>query len=236
MEFTEKTRLGRVLSNKEARIILKNHIPQLFDLMLDPSLGTFIRLADLQRLVSLIPELTLTPEMIAALQKDLANVQEETDDTVEIEPRADYEDESVIIGSAEITFPKQAEKWGVFELEVQGPNKGNPFVDVALSAEFKFKDQTIETLGFYDGEGVYRIRFMPNTEGKWTFRTKSSARSLDGIEGQFECTESLEGNHGPVRVKNTFHFAYEDGTQHIPVGTTCYAWVHQEENLIKQTL
>lgn len=236
MEFTEKTRLGRVLPNKEARSILMNHIPQLYDLMLDPSLGTFIRLADLERLTSMIPELNVTPEMLAALQKDLANVQEETDDIVEIAPKADYEDESVVKGSAAVTFPKQAEKWGVFELELQGPDKGNPFVDVALSAEFKFEDQKIETLGFYDGEGVYRIRFMPDTEGKWTFRTKSSARSLDGIEGQFECTAALEGNHGPVRVKNTFHFAYEDGTKHIPVGTTCYAWVHQEESLIKQTL
>jgi hypothetical protein len=236
MEFTEKTKLGRVLSNKEARDILKKHIPQLFDLMLDPSMGTFIKFADLQRLVSFVPELTLTPEMIGALQQDLANVVEETDDTNEREPKIDYEDNSVVIGSAVITYPDQAEKWGIFELKLQGPDHGNPFVDVALSAEFRLEDRTLETLGFYDGEGVYRIRFMPDTEGRWTFRTKSSARSLANIEGQFECTVALEGNHGPVRVKDTFHFAHEDGTRYIPVGTTCYAWIHQEEHLIKETL
>jgi hypothetical protein len=236
MEFTEKTKLGRVLSNKEARDILKKHIPQLFDLMLDPSMGTFIKFADLQRLVSFVPELTLTPEMIGALQQDFANVVEETDDTNEREPKIDYEDNSVVIGSAVITYPDQAEKWGIFELKLQGPDHGNPFVDVALSAEFRLEDRTLETLGFYDGEGVYRIRFMPDTEGRWTFRTKSSARSLANIEGQFECTVALEGNHGPVRVKDTFHFAHEDGTRYIPVGTTCYAWIHQEEHLIKETL
>ncbi|MBT2725802.1 DUF5605 domain-containing protein [Bacillus sp. ISL-75] len=236
MEFTEKTKLGNVLSNKEARGILEKHIPQLFDLMLDPSLGTFIRLADLPQLASYIPELTLTSEIVTALQQDLANVSEESGHSGEITPATDYEDESVVRGSAAITLPDHVDKWGVFELKLQGPDHGNPFVDVALSAEFSFEDRTLETLGFYDGEGVYRIRFMPDTEGKWTFRTKSSARSLDSIEGQFVCMEALEGNHGPVRVQNTFHFAHEDGTRYIPVGTTCYAWVHQEESLIKQTL
>ncbi|MEY2191117.1 DUF5605 domain-containing protein [Neobacillus sp. BF23-41] len=236
MEFTEKTKLGSVLSNKEARGILEKHIPQLFDLMLDPSLGTFIRLADLPQLASYIPELTLTSEIVTALQQDLAKVSEESEDSSEITPATDYENESVARGSAAITLPDHVDKWGVFELKLQGPDHGNPFVDVALSAEFSFEDRTLETLGFYDGEGVYRIRFMPDTEGKWTFRTKSSARSLDSIEGQFVCKEALEGNQGPVRVQNTFHFAHEDGTRYIPVGTTCYAWVHQEENLIKQTL
>jgi len=37
-------------------------------------------------------------------------------------------------------------------------------------------------------------------------------------------------------VRNTYHFAYEDGTPYFPVGTTCYAWIHQGEELEKQTL
>ena len=39
-----------------------------------------------------------------------------------------------------------------------------------------------------------------------------------------------------VRVVHTFHFAYEDGTPYIPVGTTCYAWTHQGDGLEEQTL
>lgn len=236
MEFTEKTKLGNVLSNKEARSILEKHIPQLFELMLDPGLGTYIRFGSLEQLSSFLPELTVTPEIISVLQKDLSNVLEEPEDISQLEPKTNCEDETVVIGGAAIKVPEYAEKWGVFEIELRGPDHGNPFIDVELSAEFRFEDRKFETLGFFDGDGVYRIRFMPDTEGKWTFQTRSSARSLDKIEGLFVCTEALKGNHGPARVKNSFHFAYEDGTKYIPVGTTCYAWIHQEENLIKQTL
>jgi hypothetical protein len=44
------------------------------------------------------------------------------------------------------------------------------------------------------------------------------------------------GNRGPVRVHDTCHFAYADGTRHTSVGTTCYAWTHQREELQRQTL
>ena len=33
-----------------------------------------------------------------------------------------------------------------------------------------------------------------------------------------------------------FHFAYADGTSYFPIGTTCYAWVHQGDALEEQTL
>ena len=39
-----------------------------------------------------------------------------------------------------------------------------------------------------------------------------------------------------MRVANTFHFAYEDGTPYLPIGTTSYAWTHQGDALEKQTL
>ena len=35
---------------------------------------------------------------------------------------------------------------------------------------------------------------------------------------------------------DTFHFAFDDGTPYRPVGTTCYAWTHQDEALEGQTL
>ena len=43
-------------------------------------------------------------------------------------------------------------------------------------------------------------------------------------------------HHGPVRVHNTFHFAYADGTPYYQLGTTCYAWTHQGDDLQEQTL
>lgn len=131
---------------------------------------------------------------------------------------------------------QQIERWGIFELVLQGPSGGNPFLDVKLSATFKYMNRTLSPEGFYDGNGVYKVRFMPDTVGEWTYITLSTVQELDGISGEFTCVEPTEGNHGPVRVKNRYHFAYEDGTPHFSFGTTCYVWNHQSQGLQEQTL
>lgn len=129
-----------------------------------------------------------------------------------------------------------AEQWGIFELELRGSAEGNPFLDVELSAQFSHKHRTIEVDGFYDGKGVYRIRFMPDTQGSWQYRTRSSREELSGKEGAFTCVAPAAGNHGPVRVANTYHFAYADGAPYKQIGTTCYVWTHQGDELEQQTL
>jgi Domain of unknown function (DUF5060)/Protein of unknown function (DUF4038)/Domain of unknown function (DUF5605) len=128
------------------------------------------------------------------------------------------------------------EQWGVFELTLRGPADGNPFLDVTLSARFTHGDRAVEAAGFYDGGGSYKVRFMPDRPGEWRFETRSSAAALNGKTSAFTCVAPAAGNHGPVRVRNTFHFAYADGTAYFPVGTTCYAWIHQGEALEAQTL
>src|ERR671928_1302973 len=90
------------------------------------------------------------------------------------------------------------EQWGVFELALTGSAEGNPFLEVELSAQFSYQHRTIEVDGFYDGDGVYRIRFMPDTLGSWRYRTQSNRDELSGIEGAFTCTAPAPGNHGPV--------------------------------------
>ena len=131
---------------------------------------------------------------------------------------------------------QSAEQWGLFELALDGPATGNPFVDVSLSAQFTYKNRVITTDGFYDGDGVYHVRFMPDTVGEWSYITRSNAAALDGITGGFTCVEPAANNHGPVRVHNTHHFAYADGTPYFQVGTTCYVWNHQGDALEQQTL
>ncbi len=127
-------------------------------------------------------------------------------------------------------------KWEIFEIELSGPTDGNPFTEVELGAVFSLGHRTVSVNGFYDGDGRYKIRFMPDAEGQWTYSTSSNAAELSGKIGRFTCTAALAGVHGPVRVRNTFHFAYEDGTPYFPFGTTCYAWVHQSEQMQEQTL
>ena len=138
------------------------------------------------------------------------------------------------------TKEKPVEQWGVFELELNGPADGNPFVDVALTAEFvpqgQAKPHATQVTGFYDGEGVYRIRFMPDKTGSWEYVTSSNRKQLDGQRGSFTVAEPSKRNHGPVRVHDTYHFAYADGTPFFPFGTTCYAWIHQKDEVQKETL
>ncbi len=131
---------------------------------------------------------------------------------------------------------QKVEQWGVFEITLEGSQEGNPFIDVTVRAQFMYKHRTVEVEGFYDGDGVYKIRFMPDALGTWRYVTMSNCEDLDGKAGEFECVAPSPDNHGPVRVRDTFHFVYEDGTPYLPFGTTCYAWVHQGDALEEQTL
>ena len=130
----------------------------------------------------------------------------------------------------------RVEKWNIFELALTGPQDGNPFVNVSLSATFTQGDRSVQVDGFYDGGGCYKVRFMPELEGEWTYATSSNAKGLDGLRGTLECIAPASGNRGPVRVANQFHFAYADGSSYIPVGTTCYVWNLQGNALEEKTL
>jgi hypothetical protein len=77
---------------------------------------------------------------------------------------------------------------------------------------------------------------MPGRQGAWKYETVSSAPGLHGKTGEFMVTSPAAGNHGPVQVANTFHFAYADGTPYKQVGTTCYVWNLQGDRLEEQTL
>ena len=126
--------------------------------------------------------------------------------------------------------------WEVLEVGLDGPAEGNPFVEVKLTAVFRLGTREVVVDGFYDGGGKYKVRFMPDAVGTWSYRTSCNVKALEGLEGSFAATAALAGSHGPVRVANVHHFAYADGTAFYPFGTTCYAWVHQSEALQEQTL
>ena len=128
------------------------------------------------------------------------------------------------------------EKWDCFEVTLEGPKSGNPFKDVVVSAEFTNEEKTITVTGFYDGNGRYKVRFMPPRVGVWNYKTKSNVKELNDVTGTFNCIAPSHDNHGPVKVRNKYHFGYADGSPYWQVGTTCYAWVHQTEALQLQTL
>ena len=130
---------------------------------------------------------------------------------------------------------KTIEKWGVLEAAVCGKSEGNPFLDYEITGTFSGEHETVKVDGFYDGEGVYRVRFMPSYEGKYTYIIEGSAVDAP-VTGEFEAIAPTAGNHGPVWVADGALLAYADGTPHYSVGTTCYAWVNQSMELQAQTL
>ncbi|UUZ94733.1 DUF5060 domain-containing protein [Paenibacillus sp. P25] len=76
--------------------------------------------------------------------------------------------------------PDAAQRWGRFELRLKGPDAGNPFQDVRLEAEFRHKHRKVHVDGFYDGSGVYKIRFMPDAEGGGFIPSAAAAPNWTG--------------------------------------------------------
>jgi hypothetical protein len=142
----------------------------------------------------------------------------------------------LILAASSPAAAQAVEQWGIAEVTLRGPSGGNPFTEVEVSAHVAQGDRAIDVTGFYDGAGIYRFRFMPDRLGVWSYTTRSNRPDLDGKSGRIEVTPPSRGNHGPVRVRDTFHFTYADGTPYFPIGTTCYAWTHQADSLETQTL
>lgn len=131
---------------------------------------------------------------------------------------------------------KAVEKWKMFEVSFAGPASGNAYKEVWLTAEFSKENQTVKVNGFYDGDGVYKIRFMPQETGVWNYRTLSNHKLLTKKTGSFTCTTPSADNHGPVKVWNTYNFQYADGKPYYPFGTTAYAWTHMANGVQEMTL
>lgn len=118
-----------------------------------------------------------------------------------------------------------------FELSFQGEVLKKDWALVDLHAVFTNAEESVKVGGFYDGDGVYKVRFLPEKTGTWHW----TVSGIFSARGSAFCEENDAPNaHGVVRAADT-HFEYADGTLFRPFGTTIYAMLHQEERLIAQT-
>ncbi|SDQ31127.1 DUF5605 domain-containing protein [Microbacterium sp. cf332] len=231
--FDRATTFGEALDDPAARAILERYMPG----VAASPMATQFRGGRLGQLVAIVPAL----EDLAERERFFAALAEVGSGTSRppyappIAPDPAYEGEDVPRGSARVEVPPTAAQWDPIEIRLTGPAHGNPFVDVELDAVFERNGTEVRVGGFYDGDGVYVVRALADAPGAWRFRTRSTARSLDGITGDLEVVEPRAGSHGPVRVDG-FHFRHADGTRHRPIGTTAYAWTHQPDELQEQTL
>lgn len=120
-------------------------------------------------------------------------------------------------------------QYEVFELVLNGQPPEGAEALAEVNAVFSLDGQEKEVKGFYDGNGVYKVRFLPEKCGVYSW--KVSGAVVD--EGTEECVPG--DGHGLVRAEKT-HFVYEDGRRYIPFGTTIYALVHQEDALVRETM
>lgn len=132
---------------------------------------------------------------------------------------------------------EKVERWGVFELELRGPVDGNPYMEVELHAVFEGeKGNSIQVPGFYDGEGIFRVRFSPPEEGVWSYITVSNSANLAGKRGSISCVSASDDNHGPLVIVNTFYLEYADGSPYYGIGTTAYQWTSVKKSIQEKTL
>lgn len=234
--LSQQTTVGTALRHPKARQLLESELPELRD----SAMKMIFAGRPLGLVLATSPALEGNPDAIASLWEKLTMLSPVADELREpepyVQPDTGYEGSDVRPGSARARFVSVVPMYGRFELVLDGPSHGNPFVDVALMATVDTPSGTVDVPGFYDEAGIYRLRYLPLEIGEHRFRTSSNARSLDGIEGGFQVSEAEPGQHGPVWVERTFHFSHADGTRYLPIGTTAYAWTHQGDALEEQTL
>lgn len=93
----------------------------------------------------------------------------------------------------------QIPQWKRFEITCRNTSwADNPF-DLIFKGVFQSPSgRKLTQHGFYAGENTWKIYFMPDEKGKWTYITESSDQELDKRKGSFSCVASkLQGQLTP---------------------------------------
>jgi len=123
-------------------------------------------------------------------------------------------------------------RYGMWEIAVSGRADGNPFLDYQVFADIAGENEQKTVKGFYDGDGTYRVRFMPSFTGEYSYRIYGSFCWTE-YTGTFTVEEA--DSHGMVCAEGVT-LRYADGTLYNSIGTTCYVWNLQKEEIQKNTL
>ncbi|HYP14783.1 MAG TPA: DUF5060 domain-containing protein, partial [Bryobacteraceae bacterium] len=98
---------------------------------------------------------------------------------------------------------------------------GNPF-DTELTGIFTGPDNlTLKIPGFYDGDGVWKIRFSAPLPGDWRMQTASPVAALNGKTETIRAAANKNTRiHGVLQVdrERPYHFRVEDGARFYLLG------------------
>ena len=127
-------------------------------------------------------------------------------------------------------------RWDFLEFSFAGPSAGNPFLDVSLTATFRQMNRTLTVEGFYDGGGTYKVRFMPDALGEWSWTTTSNAPSLHAQTGVFRVRRAASRQSRSRLRARRLSLRLCRWHAYVECGTTCYAWAFQSEATQRQTI
>ncbi len=117
----------------------------------------------------------------------------------------------------------QVSKWSMHEFTVRGQTGfENPFTKTMLVGQFTSPSGKIKRIdGFYDGENIWRLRFVPDEEGEWCYQLRG-----EGVEilqhGKINCSGTSGNGFIRIHPQNRLSFSKDDGTPFFPMGDTCY--------------
>lgn len=83
-------------------------------------------------------------------------------------------------------FSKTVPLYGTLEIKCSGVSDGDPFTERSIYAEISGAESK-SVRGFYDGNGVYIVRFMSQKIGEYRFETYGNF-SDKSAEGSFIVT------------------------------------------------
>ena len=119
-----------------------------------------------------------------------------------------------------------AQTWHPVEIELRADDPGeNPYGSNLLSLEVEHASGTTATVpGFWDGDDVFRSRFVPSKPGTWSWRTTSSDPGLQAtgtVDVDQSTSELALHRHGYLQPEQRV-FTHADGTPFFWLGDT--AW------------
>ncbi len=145
--------------------------------------------------------------------------------------------------NADETEVNSAETWVSNELVlVSDKEYDDPFNDVDVDLILTNGTVTYTIPGFWDGNNIWRVRFICPTAGTWTYTTVCTDTTDAGLHNKtntFTCTE-YSGDldiykHGFVKtLPNTKHFVYNDGTPFFYLGDTHWSLGGETLDMVKE--
>ena len=72
------------------------------------------------------------------------------------------------------SYTEYVKQYGIAELVFRGPSEGNPFAEQWVKGTMAGQAEEKRAEGFYDGNGVYKLRFMPSCEGTYEITAVTS--------------------------------------------------------------